>query len=127
MAMNPADHFNVPPEMRAFAEKSVEQAKHAFESFITAAQRTMAAFGGQAESARKGAMDVGQQAMAFAERNMTSSFELAERLVHAKDAEEVLKLQADYIKTQMQVLAEQAKALGESTSKMAKDAAKPQA
>jgi phasin len=126
MAMNPADHFNIPPEMRAFAEKSVEQAKQAFEGFITASQRTVAAFGGQAESARKGALDVGQQAMAFAQRNMTSSFELAEKLVRAKDVEEVLKLQADYIKSQMQVLAEQAKALGENTGKMAEDIVKPQ-
>jgi hypothetical protein len=35
-----------------------------------------------------------------------------------------MKLQANYIKTQMQVLAEQARELGESTSKVARDAAK---
>ena len=42
--------------------------------------------------------------MTFAEHNIATSFELAQRLVRAKDVEEVLKLQADYIKTQMQAL-----------------------
>ena len=37
----------------------------------------------------------------------------------------VLKLQADYIKQQMQVFSEQAKELGESTTKAAKEAATP--
>ena len=60
--------------------------------------------------------------MTFAEQNIASSFELAQQLVQAKDVQEVLRLQADYIKTQMQVLTEQAKELGESTSKVAKDA-----
>jgi hypothetical protein len=38
----------------------------------------------------------------------------------------MLELQASYIKTQMQVLAEQAKELGQTTSKMATHPLKPQ-
>ena len=34
MATNPSGQFQIPAEMRAFAEKSVEQAKQAFEGFI---------------------------------------------------------------------------------------------
>ncbi|MET0921585.1 MAG: phasin family protein, partial [Xanthobacteraceae bacterium] len=102
------ERFEIPPEMRAIAERSVEQARQAFEGFISAAQRAMSAFEGQAESARQGAKDVTEKAMTFAERNITGSFDFAQRLVQAKDVEEMLKLQANYIKTQMQVLAEQA-------------------
>ena len=107
--------------MRAIAEKSVEQARRP-SRFHSAAHRAMTAFEGQAESARQGAKDVTEKAMTFAERNITGSFDFAQRLVQAKDVEEMLKLQANYIKTQMQVLAEQAKELGESTSKVARDA-----
>ncbi len=120
-----ADRFEVPPEMRAIAEKSVEQARQAFDGFITAAHRAVSAFEGQAETARKGTKDVTDKAMTFAERNIASSFEFAQKLVQAKDFQEVLKLQADYVKTQMQALAEQARELGETTSKAAKDAAAP--
>jgi hypothetical protein len=39
--------------------------------------------------------------------------------------QDVLRLQAEYVRRQMQALTEQAKELGESTSKAAKDAATP--
>jgi phasin len=125
MTMAATDRFEIPPEMRAFAEKSVEQARQAFDGFISAAHHAVSTFEGQAETARKGAKDVTQKAMTFAERNIASSFELAQQLVRAKDAQEVMSLQADYIRRQMQVLTEQAKELGESTGKAAREAAKP--
>jgi phasin len=123
---NRTEQFQIPPEMRAVAEKSVAQAKQAVEGFISAAQRTVSAIEGQAEAARKGAKDVSGKAMVFAERNITSSFDFAQKLVRAKDVQEMLELQASYIQTQMQVLAEQAKELGQSSSKMATDPLKSQ-
>ena len=118
---NRPEQFQIPPEMRAVAEKSVAQAKEAVEGFISAAQRTVSALEGQAETARQGAKDVSGKAMVFAERNITSSFDFVQKLVRAKDVQEMLELQASYIQTQMQVLAEQAKELGQSTSKMVTD------
>ena len=102
MAAN--DRFEIPPEMRAMAEKGVEQAKQAFDGFISAAHNAVNAFEGQAETARKGAKDVTEKAITFAGQNITSSFELARQLVQAKDVQEVLRLQADFIRTQMQVV-----------------------
>jgi phasin len=80
---------------------------------------------GQAETARKGAKNVSEKAMNFAEQNVAKSFELAQQLVRAKDVQEVLKLQGDFIRTQMQVLSDQAKELGESAGQAAKDVASP--
>ena len=116
-----AEQFQIPPEMRAIAEKSVEQAKQAVEGFISAAQRTASALEGQAETARKGAKDVGGKAMGFVEQNIATSFDFAQKLVRAKDVQEVLELQAAFVRTQMQALSEQAKELGQSTGKMATD------
>jgi phasin len=123
--MAASDRFEVPPELRTFAEKSVEQARQAFDGFISAAHHAMSAFEGQAETARKGARDVTEKAMTFAERNMASAFAFAQDLVRARDLQEVLRLQADYIRRQMETMTEQARELGESTSKAAKDAAAP--
>ena len=120
--MAATDGFNVPPEMRAFAEKSVEQARQAFDGFISAAHHAVNAFEGQAQTARKGARHVTEKAMTFAEQNIASSFEFAQRLVRAKDLQEVLQLQTDYAQRQVQVLGEQARELGDSTSKAARDA-----
>ena len=123
--MATGDRFEIPSEIRAFAERSVEQARQAFDGFISAAHQAVSAFEGQAETARKGAKDVTQKAMGFAEQNIANSFDLAQRLVQAKDMQEVLKLQADFVKNQMQVLTEQARELGERTSEAAREATKP--
>jgi hypothetical protein len=47
-------------------------------------------------------------AMRYAERNIASGFEFAQKLIHAKDASEVAALQAEYVKVQMEALSEQA-------------------
>jgi phasin len=125
MSMAATDRFEIPPEMRAFAEKSIAQARQAFDGYIAAAHNAVSAFEGQAETARKGAKDVTEKAIAFAQQNIAGSFEFAQQLMAAKDVQDVLKLQADYVRKQMQVLTEQARELGESTSKAARDAATP--
>jgi phasin len=122
---NPGGHFEVPPEMRAFAEKSFEQARKAFETFITTTRHTVSVLEDQAETTRQGAKNLGQRAASFAETNITNSFEFAQKLLRARDVNEMVKLQSDYIASQMKVLSEQAKEIGESTAKFAKDSASP--
>jgi phasin len=119
MAKEGAPTFEIPAEMRAFAEKSVEQAKQAFNSFISAAQHAVNTAETQAASARSGAKEVGEMALGFTQRNVASSFEFAEKLVRAKDAQELAALHSDYVKTQIATLTEQAKELSKQTAKLA--------
>jgi phasin len=119
MAKEGSANFEIPAEMRAFAEKSVEQAKQAFDTFISAAQQAVNAAENQVASARTGAKEAGELAMRFAERNVASSFEFAQRLLHAKDFKEVTALQAEYVKSQIAALTEQAKELSKQASKVA--------
>ena len=65
MAKEGAANFEIPAEMRAFAEKSVEQAKQAFDSFVSAAQHAVNTAENQAASARTGAKEVGEMAIAL--------------------------------------------------------------
>ena len=119
------NQFEIPHDMRAFAEKSVEQAKQAFDGFISATHQAVSAFEGQAETARQGARHVAEKAMNFAERNVASSFEFSQKLVRAKDIQELMRLQTEFIRNQMQILTEQAKELGESAAAAAKEATTP--
>ncbi len=97
--------FKIPTEMRALAEKSAEQARQAFETFMSAATQK------QVAGARAGAKRIGELAVRLAERNIASSFEFAQQLVRAKDSEEVVALHADYVKRQVAALTDQAKEL----------------
>lgn len=125
MAKDPMSNFEIPAEMRNFAEKSVEEARKAFDSFITAARTAATQVESQAAAAQAGARDVGHRAVSFAERNVATSFDFAQKLVRAKDMEEMMRLQAEFMKAQMQTLADQAKELSDSASRAAVDAAKP--
>jgi phasin len=121
MNMAAQERFEIPSEMRSFAEKSVEQAKQAFDGFISAAHQAVSAMEGQAETARKGAAQITGKAMTFAEQNVARSFEFAQQLVRAKDVQELMRLQAEYVKMQLQVFTEQARELGEAAGKAAAD------
>src|SRR6478609_7695820 len=50
--------FEVPNEMRDFAERSVEQARKAFEGFLSVAQRATGAAGEAAKTSEGGAKSV---------------------------------------------------------------------
>jgi phasin len=116
-----ADHtmasFQVPDEMRAFAEQSVDQARKAFDNVMTAAQSAASAIEGQTTAAQAGAKDVQRKALAFAEHNVDASFEFARKLLAARDGEEVMELHTDYAKTQVQTLGKQAQELGQAAAR----------
>lgn len=112
MADNPGSVFQVPPEMRALAEQSVVQAKQAFDSVVVAAKGAMSNLEGQAAAAQAGAKSVQQKAMTFAGQNVDASFEYARRLLAAKTGEDVARIQAEYLQSQMQALSDQARELG---------------
>ena len=119
MAKEGNANFEIPKEMREFAEKSVAQAKMAFDSFISATQHAVNTAENQAATARTGVKEAGELAMTFAERNIASSFEFAQRLLRAKDPQEVTALHAEYVKSQIAVLTDQAKELSKQAAKMA--------
>jgi phasin len=119
MAKEGVPSFDIPAEVRAFAEKSVEQAKQAFDSFIAAAQHAANTAENQAASARSGAKEVGEMAVRFTERNIASSFDFAQKLLRAKDSGEVMALHADYVKSQVATLTDQAKELNKQAAKVA--------
>ena len=121
---NPAP-FEIPTEMRAFVERSLEQAKLAFDKFMDAAQSTMSTFESQTNVAQVGAREVTEKIREFAEQNVAAVFDHAQKLVQAKDAQALLTLHGEFVQSQMQVLSEQARALGEVSSKAAVDTAKP--
>ena len=56
--------------------------------------------------------------MGFAERNITSSFEFAQRLLQAKDPKDVMALHAEFVKSQIEALSEQGRELGKRVAKM---------
>ena len=103
--------FEIPNELRDFAERSVEQARKAFEGFLTVAQRASGVAGDATNTSQTGAKSVGAHVLAYTEQNVNAAFDLAHKLVKAKDPQEALALQSEYMKAQLAALQSQAKEL----------------
>ena len=61
--------------------------------------------------------------MGFAQRSGQSAFEFAQEIVQARDINELIQLQTEFVQEQIQVLTEQLKALGGKTAEAATDRA----
>jgi phasin len=119
------EHFEIPKEMRSMAEASFDQARAAFEKFVTSAQQTAGTLEERGATVRAGAKDIGAKAMSYAEKNVQASLDYAQSLLHAKDLTEVMRLHSEYVQAQMRSLAEQASEMGQIVSRAAMEAAKP--
>ena len=113
----------VPPQMRAFAEQGVQNAQKAFDQFMSATQRAVSAFEGKATSAHSNVRGLHHKVLDFSQRNIAASFEFAQKLLHAKDGEEVVRLHTEFVKAQVEALTGQAREL---TQHAASAASKPQ-
>ncbi|WP_430513289.1 phasin [Pannonibacter phragmitetus] len=116
--------FEIPDQMRDFAEKSVDQARKAFDDFISLTHKTVSNVEGSATVVQSGASDINRKTLSYAEEHVDAAFRFAQQMVRAKDAEEMMKLQQDYLRRQMEQLGEQARDLSDTATRAAQDAAK---
>jgi len=107
------------------AEVSFEQARQAFEKFVSTAQQTAGTIEERGASVRAGAKDFNAKAMSYAEKNVQASLDYAQSLLQAKDMAEIMRLHTEYVQAQMRSLAEQASEMGQIVSRAAMDAATP--
>ncbi|WP_298967786.1 phasin [uncultured Methylobacterium sp.] len=113
--MSTTPNYEVPTEMRDFAEKSVDQARKAFDSFMGAARKTADTLQGSADMARSNAQTVSTRGFAFAEQNVNAAFDLAQKLVRSRDIQEAMQHQAEFVRSQFAAMQSQAKEFGSLT------------
>lgn len=112
MATNPNQPYEIPAEMRDFAEKSVEQARKAIDGFMNAAQKTVDTFEGSANTVQASAKDATRKTFTYAEQNLAAAFDLAQRMVRAKDMQEAMQIQAEFVRNQFEAMQTQMKEFG---------------
>ena len=125
MAKDTISNFEIPTEVRQLAEKSMDEAKRAFDNFVVATQKVSTSLEGQAAAAQSGSKEVHSKLRTFAERNVATCFEFAQKFVHAKNVQEVMQLQAELVKTQLQAISEQTTELADAAIKTVVGVSKP--
>ena len=68
-----------------------------------------------------GKTDLSEKIKNNLEKNIATAFEYARKLISAKDIQDVVRTQTEFMQTQLQTLNEQAKDLGETATKAITD------
>jgi phasin len=110
--------YEIPAEIRDLTAKSVEEARKAFGSFIEAAHKATAQAEGTTNALQSRAKDVSAKALSFTEANLKAAFDHAQKLIQAKDHQEILAHQSEYVKKQLAAMEEHAKELGTAVLKI---------
>ena len=107
----------VPTDVRKMTEQSTEQVRTAINSYLQFFQRAVPAnvMGGN---------ELSNKVLNYAERNVHNAFAFAHKFVQVKDVQDLVKLQTEFIQSQMQAMTEQVKDLSETATKAVMDALK---
>jgi hypothetical protein len=111
--------LEIPNELRVAAARSLEQAKLTFDAYMRVTEEAASMFEKRVEGGQVGTMKVGKKAIDFALQNATASFEFAQKIAQAKDVSEFVRLLNEFLQSQVKVLSEQVKDLGETLSRVA--------
>ena len=101
------------------AEQTMEFARGAMESYLDFFQKAMFA-------SPWAQTDLNKKIQSYAGKNVASTFEFAQKLTKAKDLQELVHIQNEFMQTQFKALSEQAKDLGKTATQAATDALKGQ-
>jgi hypothetical protein len=97
--------------------KTMEQARGAMESYFNFLQKNMLG-SPMADTA------LNKIIKSYAEQNVAAAFGLAQKLSQAKDFQDLVRIQTEFMQTQLKSLGEQAKDLGEIAAKTTTNALK---
>jgi phasin len=117
--------FEVPEQVRAFAEKGVSQARDNYAKLKSAAENHNSAVEASFACAHKGVGEYSAKVMEFLKANTASGFDFAQELFGIKTPAEAVELWTGYTRKQVETLTAQAKELGELGQKVAAETIEP--
>jgi phasin len=129
---NPSDPFSasiipfeVPEQMRAFAEKGVSQARDSYAKFKDVAETHNGTVEAVFTTASKGASQYSAKLMEMMKANTSSTLDFAQELLGSKSPSEALELWTSHTKKQFEAFSAQARELAELSQKVATETVEP--
>ncbi len=117
--------FEVPEQVRAFAERGVSQAREGYAKFKDAAEANNGTIEAVFSTVNKGASAYSAKVMEFVKANTTASLDFAQDLFGVRSPAEALELWTSHTRKQLETFTTQAKELAELGQKIASDTAEP--
>ncbi|GLR98845.1 MULTISPECIES: phasin [Bradyrhizobium] len=117
--------FEVPEQMRAFAEKGAAQARENYAKFKDAAETHNGTVEAVFTCASKGASEYTAKLVEFMKANTSAQLDFAQQLFGLKSPAEALELWTGHTRKQFETLQSQAKELVELSQRVAAETAEP--
>ena len=103
-------------KMREMAQTTLDKAKEAVSKYMTESQKLREKADSGVRATYSTAKDMNEKAVAFAEANVAAGFDLAQRLLRAKDPQEIGAVYQSHLKEQMERMNAQFRELGSAMS-----------
>jgi len=105
-------NFEIPNEMRDFAEKSVDQARTAVGSMMANAIKASEQMQTASHTFQSTLTAAVSKGFDHAQTNASAAFDYAQKLVRTRDLREALEVQSEFVRSQFATLQSQAKEFG---------------
>lgn len=115
----------LPAEVTALAQKTVDQAQAAFDKASDVAHSNVQLFDAAATAYRGRLADIQMKTVEFTQNTATAAFAHARSLFAVKEPAEFFALQQDFLRQQAESFQRQAGELGQLSVQLAKETAKP--
>ena len=115
----------IPDAVRSVAEKTVAQTREVYDRSKGTLDASIATLESSFDAAGQGAAAFNRKIIDIAERNLSSTFDLAKSLAGAKSLAEIAELQAAYWQKQFSALTSQAEEVRALSTKVTAAAAEP--
>ena len=117
--------FEVPEQMRAFAEKGVSQARDSYAKFKDVAESHNGTIEAVFTTASKGYSEYSAKLMEMMKANTTAALDFAQELISVKSPSEAIELWSSHARKQFEAFTAQSKELAELTQKVATETVEP--
>jgi len=117
--------FEVPEQMRAFAEKGVSQARDSYAKFKDVAESNNSTIEAVFASASKGASQYSAKLMEMMKANTSATLDFTQELISAKTPSEALELWTTHAKKLYEAFTADSKELAELSRKVATETVEP--
>ena len=98
---------DVKAEAQRIVEQTMEQARSAVDNYFTFVQKIISSY-------PAGRTEMGEKLKSAAQKNLALTYEFAQKLSHAKNFNDIIRIQTEFVHTQLESFGEQAKSIGEA-------------
>lgn len=122
---NTPNFSELPDSIRSIMKASIEQARKAFDTFVSTSQQMTHSLDTSSNPMMGGAMKtMNDRISAFTRQNAEANFNLALRLTEARQMSEIVEMQNTHVREQMEAYSRQLEELRELTMTAVKEGSK---